>query len=112
MCVSAPLRVLITVAQWSGEQYQAQSVGPRLRKKWEGIVHARSETQAHLGLSVAGVLGVLIGECGRGARTLSHGGGMIIARTRSSWHRPKETTFDSRDGIASTRSAGRKIQPQ
>ena len=47
-----------------------------------------------------------------GARTLSHAAGMIIARPRSSWHRPKETTVDSGDGMASTRSGRRKIQPQ
>jgi len=32
--------------------------------------------------------------------------GMIIARPRSSWHRPKETTVSSRDRMASTRSGG------
>jgi len=32
------------------------------------------------------------------ARTLSHGAGMIIARPRSSWRRPKETTVSSRTG--------------
>ena len=50
-------------------------------------------------------------RCG-GARTLSHGAGMIIARSRSSWHRPKDTTVSSRDGMASTRSGGPKIQAQ
>jgi len=46
------------------------------------------------------------------ARTLSDGAGMIIARPRRSSRHPNETTVSSRDGMASTRRGGRRIEAQ
>lgn len=60
----APLRLLITVAEWHPSQYSGTSNRARLRDRWDNYILGYDRSLRQWGVHRNGVIAIMVGECG------------------------------------------------
>ncbi len=60
----APLRMLITVAEWHPAQFPETSSRKRLRERWDGFIQSYDRSLRQWGVRRNGVISIMVGECG------------------------------------------------
>ena len=63
LSTSVPLRVLMTMGQWSEKQY-AKTWSSTSLSNWERTIRSFAKLLEAYGMPLRGVLGILVGECG------------------------------------------------
>lgn len=63
-CATAPLRILLTLAEWSPSQFPVSHKRQEFRQQWDGLLESYNKSLRNWGIAKNGVILVMIGECG------------------------------------------------
>lgn len=61
---TAPLRILLTLAEWSPSQFPLSHGQRKFRQQWDGLLESYNRSLRKWGITKNGVILVMVGECG------------------------------------------------